>query len=322
MALVQIGWDVRNNKPLMGEQVGNTLVSPSGTFTMDPGASSRPNPWTNPSGAFVTPESPIPWTNTREAPVPPGSPTPWTDFLAPPSSRGGTTASNTRASSIGGSILEPGYQTPYNDPLKALMNTLRGQGRYVSMGNPAIMQGLRRVASGLVPQYLNSIMTQQSFPNDTSIDTGFGNFLQTMTQGQSTAPNWGYNQAAQFMGNMNSLLRQIDAITSGLGLTSKDPEFLARLAEAMQKAGIPGVLQQVIGGDLWGDLDAQQGMYLASYAPFLGAGLLPGLSKVATGQRGLWDQVLAEAIGAQGQPFSFLDLLTGSLGIPYTGPKY
>ena len=219
-----------------------------------------------------------------------------------------------------GPTLTPGYQTPLEDPLKALMNALRMQGRYISMGNPYVMSSLQRQSQGLVPRFLQQLMASGVPEGDPAVNTQtmFGDFIQGLTQGRTTMPTWGAGQAQATLGGIGDLLRQIDQAMSGADIDVHDPGALTKAAGQ----GLLSPLQRAIGGLYWGDYPAQKSLYEGAYSSFLGPELGQGLSKVSTAQGGLWDQVLAEAFGAAGSPASFLDMLMGRLrGSPVGVPS-
>ena len=219
-----------------------------------------------------------------------------------------------------------------SDPLGAVLNTLRDMG---IMGNPysqAFNRATKTVASGMLPQFVFNAMGG-GYGGDANMEDEFRKFV----SGQITNPSQqSYGNIAGSLGDFNALLRQVAQVAAGMpdidpnmeGTQRPDmstPEGVAAMnaylqSQSGQGGGATGglsPLQMALAG-MFLDPASQQNLFLGAYMPFLGPTMTAGLGRAIQPLADQWDSYYDPLLQSDPRTsmMSFLDILTGSTGIP------
>jgi len=190
---------------------------------------------------------------------------------------------------------------PIQDPGKALRNYLRDSGQMGNVFNPAFNRWQQRTSASLHPGFLSYALGQGA-PQTGTMSDMFKEYIgQYIDGGQRPS----MVQVQQNVGNMNSLIRDLQLRVAGAGV------------DDISK--VPGIdpFTAAIGGQVMTPED-QTRFFLGSYLPMLGVGMSEGLGKIVGSQQQYYDDWLSSLIASQPGDERFrtlLDVLTGSMGI-------
>ena len=226
----------------------------------------------------------------------------------------------------GGMGAPRGTTTPMSDPLAAVRNVLKGMGITVNPYNPFWQRGLQSYSAGMLPQFMANVLrggadNSVGSGGEGALEAAFGDFIKSNAQGGYQQPTAG--QTATNLGEINAGLRKwTDFATQG-GYDISTPEGMARATQDAGGGGTLGgfninqlgVLSQLL------NPQAQQDLFMGSYLPVLGPQWGAGVQRALQPIMDNYEYGIAPTFGS-GDPFSFLDVLLGSLGIPYSGPVY
>lgn len=207
-------------------------------------------------------------------------------------------------------LFPPGWQTPIDDPGRAVRNYLRSQGTTVNPFNQSMTRAVNQFAGGLLPHFAAYSLGGGTDQNRTQ-EEEFSRFIGERLGGQRGPMSMG--QATSELGGLHDLIQGVSRQAAGVqGADMSTPEGRAAALAQLQGQGTYSPMQLGWAGQFLTP-DSQAALYLGSYLPMLGPALASSLSRAIAPQREAWSDYQEQLAGGT-QGSTFMNLLSRLLG--------